>query len=220
MKKLANIISFGFSPLIVPIYGLVLLFFLPLKSVSFISVNSLYLYPFAAKIVFLSLFVVFVFLGPLLSLVVLRKNNTIQSLFSLQQEERNTPLVVISIYYVILASFLIYQMKTILIPPLLIGIAAGGALSVIVAFFINKKRKIDLHSTAMGGLLGLFYMYILILTTIPLYLLLAILFLGAVIMMSRLTLKNHSLFEVGCGYFVGFFMQVIAIYTTQFILIH
>lgn len=217
MKNLSIFLSWLFVPLVVPIYGLLLVLYLPVKSASYISINSLYLYNPTAKILFLSLFTVFLLLAPTISFLVLKKNKTISSIQMEKREERYTPLAIMTFYCCILLGFLYFQSKSILIPPILEGVALGGGIASILAFFITKKHKVSFHSIAMGALLGFFYMYARTLTNEPVFVLSAVILLGGVINYTRVYLKKHTLFEVGIGYFLGFGSLALGIYIMHII---
>lgn len=217
MKGIALVVSRLFTPLIVPIYALLLCLFMPIKTGPVFTSSFLYYYSFTAKMVFLSLFVVFIVLGPIVSFLVLKKNKSIYSLRMEAVEERKSPLIIVVFYYFILAGFLYYQSYQIIVPPLLIGMAFGGGLAVLLAYFISTKCKICLHSMALGGLVGFFYMYLLSLSHFPLYLFLGLILLGGIVAAARIFLQKHTLFEVGTGYFIGIFALVIANYCVQFI---
>lgn len=212
MKGFASLISWLFLPLFTPIYGLLLVLYLPIQSKSFVANESLYMLNPAAKFLFLLLFLVFIVLAPGLSLVVLRLNKTISSLQMENAEERLTPIAIMTFYCIVLYSFLHFQAEGALIPSLIKAMVLGGAIASFLAYFITKRMKISLHGIGMGSLFGFIYMYTIQLEQIPVGVLSSVLLLGGVVLSARLVLKAHSIKEVGAGYLLGFATQLISIY--------
>lgn len=115
-------------------------------------------------------------------------------------------------YCIVLFLFLIYQKNSAMVPAILKGTALGGALASGIAYFINRKIKISLHSIGMGSLAGFIFMYFLSMEEYELYVLAGVFILGGIVMSSRMYLKSHNLSELGLGYFLGFISQMICIF--------
>ncbi|RYM35896.1 hypothetical protein ERX46_02580 [Brumimicrobium glaciale] len=212
MKQISKLLSWIFSPLFTPIYGLLIVLYLPVQSSSFVASESLYMLHPDVKFLFLLLFLVFIVMAPGLSLVVLRLNKTITSLQMESKEERLTPIAIMTFYCIILYLFLMFQAENAMIPSIIKAMVVGGALSAFIAYFITKKSKISLHGMGMGSLFGFVYMFSVPLEQSPLIMLTSVLVVGGLVMTARLFLKAHSLKEVGAGYLLGFASQVICIY--------
>jgi hypothetical protein len=212
MKGFASLISWLFLPLFTPIYGLLVVLYLPVQSNSFVATESLYLLDPASKFLFLLLFLVFIVLAPGLSFVVLRMNKTITSLHMETAEERLTPIAIMTFYCIVLYSFLHFQAEGALIPSIIKAMVLGGAIAAFISYFITKRMKISLHGMGMGALFGFIYMYATQLEQIPLGVLSSILLLGGIVLSARLVLKAHSMKEIGAGYLLGFVTQIISIY--------
>src|SRR5690554_5475770 len=106
MKQLSKLLSWLFLPLFTPIYGLLIVLYLPVQSSSFVASESLYMLEPSVKMLFLLLFVVFIVLAPGLSLIVLRLNKSISSLEMESKEERLTPIAIMIFYCIVLYLFL------------------------------------------------------------------------------------------------------------------
>ena len=212
MKQISTLLSWVFLPLFTPIYGLLIVLYLPVQSNSFVASESLYMLDPAVKFLFLLLFLVFIVMAPGLSLVVLRLNKTITSLQMESKEERLTPIAIMTFYCIILYLFLMFQAENALIPSIIKAMVVGGALGSGIAYFITKKSKISLHGMGMGSMFGFVYMFSVPLEQTPVFMLIAVLVVGGIVMTGRLFLKAHTLKEVGAGYFLGFASQVICIY--------
>ena len=212
MKKIANLISWIFLPLFTPIYGLLVVLYYPVYSKSFWITESLFQMPTVAKLLFLSLFVTFIVLAPGVSFYMMKTNKTISSLAMEKQEERGAPIAIMFVYCLILSLFLWFQAKQFWVPTIIIGMVCGGALASLLAFFINKKIKISLHSIGMGTLFGFLYLFFLRLENIPLFLLFTVIIFGGIVGTARLILKQHTLKEIMLGYLLGFITQIVCIY--------
>lgn len=212
MKQISTLLSWVFLPLFTPIYGLLIVLYLPVQSNSFVASESLYMLDPAVKFLFLLLFLVFIVLAPGMSLVVLRFNKTITSLQMESKEERLTPIAIMTFYCLVLYLFLMFQAENAMIPSIIKAMVVGGALGSGIAYFITKKSKISLHGMGMGSLFGFVYMFSVPLEQTPFFMLIAVLIAGGIVMSGRLFLKAHTLKEVGAGYLLGFASQVICIY--------
>ena len=217
MRGLANFISWLFLPLFTPVYGLLIVLFLPSTPTSFLKLDSLYEYPFSVKILYLMLFLVFIVLAPGLSFIVLRLNKTISSLSMHDRSERMTPIAIMTFYCIVLYLFLLYQPKEAYIPTIIMGMSIGGALASFTAFHITKIMKISLHGIGVGALAGFVFMYYTGMESYPTWVLITCFLAGGVVLSARLFLKAHSLKEVTFGYALGFLTQMISIFIYQII---
>ncbi len=212
MKTLASIFSWVFLPLFTPIYALLIVFYLPSTPSSFLLADSLYHYPEAIKILFLSLFLVFIVFAPGLSLVVLKANKSISSLELENQDERPKPIAIMIFYSSVLYLFLILQTESNFIPNSIKAMALGGIIISVVAYFVNKILKISLHAMGLGALLGFVFSYYMSAETFFLWPIFLIISISAITLSGRLILKAHNLREIAYGYFLGFIIQVLTIY--------
>lgn len=211
MNRLSTFFSWLFFPLFTPIYGLLVLLYLPVPSNSFLTSDSLFLLNPTAKFLFISLFVVFIVFAPGVSLIVMRMNKNIKSFQIKTAEERLMPIGIMTFYLLVLFFFLYMQAEGVLIPSIIKAMVLGGIIAGIVAYFVTPKFKISLHSIGMGALFGFVYMFARGLEQPPLLLLATVLILSGIVMSARLSLKIHTINEVGWGYMLGFLSQVICI---------
>ena len=211
MEQLSRVISWLFLPLFTPIYGLLLVFFIPAQPKSFFLMDALYFYPIQVKWLYLLLFLVFIVLAPGLSLIVLKMNGSISSLALTDRTERTTPISIMIFYTLVLYLFILYQGDQIFAPKLLKGMALGGILSSLIAFFWNKYEKLSLHGIGMGALLGFVYAYFIHLEVFQMWVLVLIVLAGGIALSARLYLKAHNLRQVFLGYLIGFCTQFFTI---------
>ncbi len=212
MNKIASFFSWLFLPIFTPIYGLLVILYLPVPSNSFLTNDSLYLLNPTAKILFLSLFLIFIVLGPGISFFVMRMNKNIKSYQMKTAAERLMPIALMTFYFIVLFFFLYMQAEGAVIPDIIKGMVLGGIVVGALAYFITPKIKISLHSIGMGALFGFVYMFSKGLEQPPLILLTTVLLLGGIVMSSRLALKAHTLKEVGLGYLLGLLTQMFCIW--------
>ena len=199
MKLAAKIISSLFHPLIMPIFGLLIIF----NTDSYIN----YAIPIELKEAVLFLVGTCTFIIPLLLTLLLLNRKIINSLEMESQKERIIPYAFTIIFYV----FTLYLLKRAPIPPIIFNFVIGATLSVILAFIINIKWKISAHMIGIGGLVGaLCCVSILLEIYITPYIIFA-LFIAGLIGSSRLELKAHTQLQIYIGFIIGIICQIISL---------
>jgi hypothetical protein len=191
LEKPAKIISIISHPLLMPVYGMVIIF----------SAPTLFGYlPFNVKKLLLLIILVNNVLLPLSLMPFFIQRKIISSWALSERKERNIPLIITSLLYAT-TTYLIFRFP---IPLFLKSfIFATASLSVIVTL-INLWWKISLHSVGAGALIGLVFLLSLkMLTPLEWYLISVILAAGFVLS-SRLCLNNHNPLQVWIGLFTGF----------------
>ena len=188
---LAQIISVIFHPLLIPVYGMMILF----------SAPALFGYlPFEVKKLLVLIVLINNILLPLSLLPYLRYKNIISSWSIGNRRERIIPLCITSLLYAV-TSFIIYRFP---IPVFLKTFIIAVFFLSLVITIINFWWKISIHSAGMGALTALvfiisFRMY----SALGWYLILVITVSGLVLS-SRLRLNFHNPRQVWLGYFAGF----------------
>src|SRR5690554_1080146 len=188
MKQISTFLSWVFLPLFTPIYGLLIVLYIPVQSNSFLASESLYMLDPSVKLLFLLLFLVFIVMAPGLSLLVLRLNKSISSLQLESKEERLTPIAIMAFYCLVLYLFLLFQAEGAMIPSIIKAMVMGGGVASLAAYFITKNFKISLHGIGVGALFGFVYMFSVPLEQAPLPMLILVLLIGGVVMSARLIL--------------------------------
>src|SRR5512133_94217 len=189
--NLARIITVVFHPLLMPVYGMAIIFSAP---------TLLGYLPFNVKKLLLLIMLVNNVLLPLSLLPFFFHRNIITSWSISERKERNIPLIIATVLYCT-TSFIILKFP---IPLFLKSyIFASAFLSVIVTI-INFWWKISLHSVGAGALIGLvLVLSFKMLTPLDFYLIPAII-VGGLVLSSRLQLNMHSPGQVWIGLFTGF----------------
>jgi len=191
LNRLANIFSIVFHPLLMPLYGLGIIFSAP---------TVLGYLPFTVKKILFFIVLINNVLIPLTLMPYLRYRNIISSYSIEDKQERIIPLMIVSFLYCI-TSFIVFRFQ---LPFFIKSFTLASTLLVIVVAIINFWWKISVHSAAAGALTGIvvilsFKMY----TPLTWYLISAILMSGLVLS-SRLRLNSHNPLQVWIGFLTGF----------------
>ena len=143
------------------------------------------------------------FLFPAILTYILLRTNKISSLHLENREERTIPFLFTMVFYY--GSYL--MMKSFDIPAIYLSLILASTLMIIIAFLINLKFKISIHTMAIGALagivIGISYRFgvNMLLTVFLLFII------GGLVGFSRLALNAHRPAEVYTGYIIGFFFM-------------
>lgn len=187
----AKIISVVFHPLLIPLYGMIIIFSSP----------TLFGYlPFnVKKILFLIVLIDNVLLP--LSLMPYYKFRNIISTWSIEdRKERYIPLIVTSIFYSV-TSIIVFRFQ---IPLFLKSFIFSASFVALMVTLINFLSKISIHSSGAGVLVAL-VLILALKTNYPLtWYLVSVIITGGLILSSRLRLNSHNPQQVWFGFLVGF----------------
>lgn len=188
--RLAQIVSVIFHPLLMPVYGLMIIFTAP--------VLYGYLPVQVKKILILIVTINNVFL-PLMLITWFRYRKLISSWTVNDRKERIIPLIITSFFY-IFSVYLIYRFH---IPFFIKSFIICSAVLAVAITVVNFWYKISIHSTGAGALSAL-VMILSIKMQAPITLLMIIVTLASgLVMSSRLWLKSHTPGEVWSGFLLG-----------------
>ena len=142
--KLSKFISFAFHPILMPTYAILLLFtFSPLFS-EFMSIKQ--------KTQIIKLAVVFTFLLPIFSVIILKKFKIVSSFYMENQKERRWPLLFALGWFYLLLRLL----ETLHTHYIIVTLMLGAMLILLISAIISNFWKISLHMLGIGGVLGAF----------------------------------------------------------------
>ncbi len=197
-KHSALFFSIIFHPMLMPLHGILLLFY---------TVDVWFVYSLAAnaKLLILSVVAINTVVVPVLFFIYLVKTGKISDYQASKKNERYLPLIITLIFYVS-TYILLYRLglNRVILSLLLIAVV-----SLTVAFFINFLWKISLHMIGVGGIFGFFYVLAREFNVeYTLYLVLIIISMGLV-GSARLILKEHSLTQVIAGAGLGISIAVL-----------
>lgn len=193
-ENAARIISILFHPLLMPLYGLLMIFFAP----------TLFWYlPFRVKEILFFIFLINNVLIPLSLLPFLRYRNIISSWVIEERRERVIPLLSSSFLYSV-TSFIMFRLQ---IPVFLKAYTYSLAVLAVILLIINLSWKISLHSAGAGAMSALIFV-LSVKMGVPLpFQLAATLLLSGVVMSAILILNSHEPKQVYGGFIAGFFVQ-------------
>lgn len=199
MKQLSHLFSWIFLPLLMPLYGLLIMLFFPTESIQATGI-SMYLLPMKVKWIIILLFFVFSLFAPGLSFLALYRFKIISTIDMENRTERLFPLIITLIYGFML-NWLIHQSDPKgLLPKYITAIALSGIVVTVVFMFISQVIKISMHAGGAGILTGMMYVFF-INTFNPSLLVLALCVLASgCVIAARWHLRKHSALELFLGY--------------------
>jgi len=194
MKTLYKIISLVFQPLLMPTYGIMML----------MNMDVFSLLPLLWR--WIAIVGTFVFTGilPAVPILLLIRRGEVHDLFISKREERTMPYLFSFMAYVFWVLFLSRTLQ--FLPNFIIAMGIGSVASIFIIVFINLKWKISAHLAGMGGLTGSVFGVCYRMALNPVWLLILILFISALVALSRIELKAHTLSQTLVGFVVGFLM--------------
>lgn len=193
----ARIISAIFTPFMVPFVAFLMLFFF----------TYLRILPMQYKLTVLIMVYCFTILLPMLGIYLLQKING-WSLSELgNRKKRFIPYLLTILSYT--GCFL--TMYRIHLPRYMSGIIVATLLCMIICTLINLRWKISTHMASSGMIVGGLLSYSFIFQFNPTGWLCAFILLAGMLGSARIIVRQHTLNEVGGGFFVGLLCGIIGI---------
>jgi len=202
MNKISQIISWVFLPFSMPIYALLMAFYI--ESYSFKSYNyNLWILNDDAKSALLSIFFIFTVVAPGLSYIVLRKQNIISSIEMDERKERFVPISIMFLYCLALFILMFFKLNSSEFPKIIYLFPLSGAFSALLMLGINNFIKISLHACGAGIFLGFLLAYFGHLSFYNFYIIPLSIILCGTILSARFYLQKHNIIELAAGFFTG-----------------
>lgn len=206
VRLMAYIVSYIFHPVFVPTGMTFILYkFAP---VSFAGITPTQFYRWLLSIGITTLFF------PLFSLLLMKGLGFVQSIHLRTAKERIIPLIATMIFYFWAAhvfNSLAKEPGNNQIPPLVLRVLLTGSYwTIIVLFVINIFYKISMHTTAMGGLIGILIVLMIVSPVNMVALLFIALAIAGIVGTARMLLGMHRIWEVWMGYVLGAVMMLAA----------
>lgn len=202
MNKISQIISWVFLPFSMPIYALLIAFYV--ESYSFKSFNyNLWILNEEAKSALLSIFFVFTIIAPGLSYIALRKQNIISSIEMDERKERFIPISIMLLYCLALFILMYFKLNSSEFPKIIYLFPLSGAISALLMLGINNFMKISLHACGSGIFLGFLLAYFGHLSFYNFYIIPLSIILCGIILSARFYLQKHNIIELASGFFTG-----------------
>jgi hypothetical protein len=191
LEKPAKVISVIFHPVLMPVYGLVIVF----------SAPTLFGYlPSDVKKLLLLILLLNNVLMPLSLLPFFRYRNVISSWTIENRSERSIPLSVATLLYLI-TSFIIYRFP---IPGFLKSYIIGVFFLSLTVTIINFFWKISLHSVGSGALTALVFILSYRMYSPLEWYMFVVIIISGMVLTSRLRLNLHNPSQVWFGFLTGF----------------
>ena len=199
LKIIAKVISIIFHPLFIPVY--VSVFLVYIQSYFFSSLR-----PIEQKLL-IPRFIVIYSVFPLVSVLLLKGLNFINSIQLKTQKERIIPYVICMVYYF---GHWYFLKKEQLLPPDFILFTAAIFFACIGGFLANIVMKISMHTIAAGVMIAFVILLAFSQTSdFGIYVSVALVIAGLVCT-ARLIVSDHTQPEVYAGLIVGIAAQLIA----------
>lgn len=192
INKISHIISFVFSPLLVPTYGILLA-----MTFSYLALANAMTKFGVTAVVFIITCIL-----PLMLIALLWKLGKVSDPGLNNRGDRTLPYVITAVSY---AASMVY-LGSIKAPLWLLMFFGGAMLAVAICIAVNRWWKISAHMTAMGGLLALAFRISISGYAIKpmLWIVVAIVVACGAVATARLVLERHTLGQVTAGFFNGF----------------
>jgi len=191
MKTMAHIFSTVFQPLLMPIYGIALLF---------VYTHFQYTYSRSFWQIMFPVFL-FSFALPSISIFVMYKLKLVSDLSLSIRRERFIPYVMALLSY----SFMIFHYYRIGMPSWFLMLTVAPIIVMIFAIIITIWWKISAHmfgvGSLVGGVMGVSYF---VEQTNSSYLIMILFILSGFVGTSRLILRRHTPGQVYAGFLLGF----------------
>ncbi|VBB47015.1 Phosphoesterase PA-phosphatase related protein [uncultured Paludibacter sp.] len=191
MRTLLKIISYLFQPLLMPLFGIIILLQTPVFK----------FFPLWYHIIAISGTILFTAILPTLPIVWMMRKGEIHDMFISKREERTMPYLFSLLAYVFWVLFL---SRTLHFPMSLLVLAIGCVVSIFVMVLINLKWKISAHATGIGGLAGGIFGVCYQMAINPVWLFVAVVVVSGLVAISRIYLKAHTISQVIVGFLLGF----------------
>jgi hypothetical protein len=191
-KKLSHFISLALHPLLMPTYGLWLIF-------QFIEAYYILLLPKITQYIIIGVVFMNTALLPSIFILTLYRTGRISNLQISNKEERWLPLLITAILYT--TSY--YVLKNLGLNPLLLLLLSGAIMAIIISFFINLWYKLSLHMVGIGGILGTLYALGKSNFSDISWLIISLILLSGIVGSARYHLKQHTLPQLILGFLVG-----------------
>lgn len=199
MKSIAHVISTVFQPLLMPTYGVMLLFVYTYFGVMYTNQFWLIITP-----IFL-----FSFLIPAILIFMLFRLGVISDLSLKKRKQRFFPYLITLVSYTAMMIFY-YRMQ---MPKWFLMMIAASIAIMIIAILITLVWKISAHMFGIGGLIGgAMSVSYFVERSNPFYMFMGLFILAGFIGTSRLILKRHTLAQVVAGFLLGFIVSFIFVW--------
>ena len=203
MRVVAQITSWVFMPLFMPMYALLAAMFIPSNQDYLFNMDCLYTLGMEKKWGLIYMFFVFSVAAPGISFILLQRRKMIASIEMEERKERSLPILIMLAYCLALYLLFIVKVGPGNISKFVLALPLSGVCVTVVYYFLNRWKKISIHSGAAGIAAGFILAYILHHVEYQLWMLSLFVFISGLVMTARIYLEKHTLFETLLGWFTG-----------------
>ena len=197
--RLAQIISGILHPLLMPFYGLLIIFEAP----------ALYGYlPSQVKKIMFFIVLVENILIPVMLITYLRFRNIVTTWTMGNRKERIIPLIMTSFFYI----FTVYLTFRFHIPFFIKSFIICLAILAVAVTIVSFWYKISIHATGAGALTALVLILSLKMQASLSWLMIIVILASGLVMSSRLWLGSHTPGEVWSGFLLGIFGSALCLW--------
>lgn len=201
LRGMAQVLSYVFHPLFVPLYGAWLLY--RTHPFAFVGLDR------STKAQLFASLAADMLVLPLITVLLLKKLGFISSIYLRESKDRIIPYVACMLFY--FWAFYSFKLQP-LIPLFFTRFFLGCFLAVALAFLGNIFMKVSMHALGMGGLIGLLLLMLRD-PGLPMALpLCAALLVCGLVLSSRLVLNAHQSQELYLGFLLGLVAQLLALW--------
>ena len=199
MKSIAHVISTVFQPLLMPTYGVILLFVYTYFGVVYTQQFWLIITPI----------LLFSFMIPAVLIFMMFRVGIISDLSLTKRRERFYPYLITLLSYTAMMLFY-YRMN---MPKWFLLMIAASIAIMIAAIIITLWWKISAHMFGIGGLLGgAMSVSYFVERSNPYCMFMGLFILAGLIGTSRLILKRHTVAQVIAGFLLGFLLSFVFVW--------
>ena len=199
MKSIAHIISTVFQPLLMPAYGVMLLFV-------YTYFRVIYMHQFWQIV---TPAILFSFFLPAILIGLLYRLGIISDLSLKARHERLYPYLITLFSYSVMI-FFYYRMH---MPKWFMMNMVASVVIMIIAILINLSWKISAHMIGIGGLIGgAMSISYFVERSNPYYMFMGLFIIAGLVGTSRLILKRHTLSQVIAGFLLGFMVSFVCVW--------
>lgn len=199
MKSISHIISTVFQPLLMPSYGVMLLFV-------YTYFGVMYRHQFWHIVMPV---ILFSFIIPALLILLLYRLRIVSDLSLKVRRERFYPYIITLFSYTAMIIFY-YRMH---MPRWFLMIMAASVVIMVIAIFITLVWKISAHMFGIGGLLGgAMAVSFFVERSNPYYMFMGLFIIAGLVGTSRLILRRHTLSQVVAGFMLGYLVSFLFVW--------
>jgi hypothetical protein len=192
-KRIAQVISAIFFPLIVPTYAYAILLTIPAYFSQILPVHAKWM---IFGVVFLT-----TGLLPTIFIIAMIKTGLVTTRYLSKREDRTMPYIVSAIFFYLT----FYLLRELQISPVYYFFMIGATLLIILVMGINFFWKISSHMASIGGLAGMMMGVSYFLGTFYFALIALTIMIAGITGYARLKLEEHTPAQVYSGFLLGFF---------------